>query len=172
MAPRADDEQPDPPSGEVPEARDGAAAGPLPSPQEQWDDIVAQLADLDVPGDPVSPHVVRAARPDEPEDHTSGRDWDGTSAMDAATEEVDALEHFVPPDPGPVLGGDPLTTMGWLAVVVMPVLWLVVLLGWRSAPSAVLQASGVVFVLGVGVLVWRMPHRRDPGSGDDDGAVV
>ena len=185
MAPRAEDEQPDPPSAESPDGDDGsrrplgpdAEPTPAPTQDEQWDQIVARLAGLDPPVDPVTPRVVRPALPDDdvtpvPDEDgrvLSGRDWDGTATMDAAERLVDEEEHFVPPDPGPVLGGDPLTTMAWLAVVGMPALWLVVLLGWRSAPTVLLQASGAVFVAGLAVLVWRMPHRRDP---DDDGAQV
>ncbi|GIG36646.1 hypothetical protein [Cellulomonas pakistanensis] len=103
---------------------------------------------------------------------SSGRDWDATAQMDEAERRVDADEHFRPPDPGPVLGGDPLLTMAWLAVALMPVVWLVVLIFWRDAPPVVMQASVVTFVLGLVVLLWRMPHRRDPDRDDSDGAVV
>lgn len=104
----------------------------------------------------------------------SGRDdRDATDRMDAAEREVDEAEHFRAPDPGPVLGGDPLLTMAWLAVVGMPLLALVVVIAWRDAPSVLLQASGVVFLLGLGVLLWRMPRRREDVPHDpDDGAVV
>jgi hypothetical protein len=47
----------------------------------------------------------------------------------------------------------------------------VVLIVWRGAPTVLLQAAGVVFLLSCLLLVWRMPHHRD----DDDagpGAVV
>ncbi|MBD3777903.1 MAG: hypothetical protein IE923_01370 [Micrococcales bacterium] len=120
------------------------------------------------------------ARSDADEDRSvglpgggTGRDWDATGQIDEAERRVDDAEHFVPPDPGPVLGGDPLLTMAWLAVGGMPLLWLVVLLGWRDAPSAIVQASVAVFLLGLVVLLWRMPHRRDEDDHDDaDGAVV
>lgn len=102
----------------------------------------------------------------------SGRDWDATDQIDEAERRVDEAEHFRPADPGPVLGGDPLLTMAWFAVAGMPVLWLVVLIGWRSAPSAILQASVAVFLLGLALLLWRMPHRRDDEHDDSDGAVV
>ena len=44
---------------------------------------------------------------------------------------------------------------------------------WRGATRRPRSSRppAVVFVLGVGVLVWRMPHRRDPDD-DDTGAVV
>ncbi len=164
---------------------------------EQWAAIVAQLGDLaDYDGSeddardataedsppagtdkpslsfPVAPWVAepRVIRPAQG-DGMTGRDWDGTSQYDDAEAAVDAEEHFVPPDPGPVLGGDPLLTMAWLAAAGMPIFLLVVVVAWRSAPQALVQAAAVVFVLGVGVLVWRMPHRRDPDD-HDSGAVV
>ncbi|WP_019136955.1 hypothetical protein [Cellulomonas massiliensis] len=126
---------------------------------------------------PVAPWVEqRVVRPAGPADggpgrELDGRDWDGTSQYDEAETSVDEQEHFVPPDPGPVLGGDPLLTMAWLAVAGMPVFLLVVLIAWRGAPSALVQAACVVFLLGVAVLVWRMPTHRDP-SDDDTGAQV
>jgi hypothetical protein len=125
---------------------------------------------------------VRPARPGSGDDapdapevprELSGRDWDATDQIDDAERRVDEAEHFQPPDPGPVLGGDPLLTMAWFAVGGMPVLWLVVLIAWRDAPPALLQASVAVFLLGLVVLLWRMPHRRGEGGDDDsDGAVV
>jgi|GEM_PF-268937 len=102
----------------------------------------------------------------------TGRDWDATDQIEDAERRVDEAEHFRPPDPGPVLGGDPLLTMAWLAVATMPVVWLVVLIFWRDAPGVVMQASVVTFVLGLVVLLWRMPHRRDADHDDSDGAVV
>jgi hypothetical protein len=136
---------------------------------------------------PVAPwvserRVVRPARrpgPDEdeavPPELAGARDWDATAQMDEAERRVDAEEHFVPEDPGPVLGGDPLLTMAWLAVGGIPLFWLVMVIAWRDAPRTVLLASGVVFLLGLALLLWRMPHRRGdggPDDADDDGAVV
>jgi len=170
---------------------------------ERWNQIIAELGDLDLTADlsspsdrpdqaepadpgtghdpsagapgpgvtyPVAPWVV--ARPEErarPE--PTGRDWDGTDQIDAAESEMDDREHFVPPDPGPVFGGDPLLTMAWLGAAGIPIALLVVVIAWRSAPTALLQAAGVVFALCCMLLVWRLPHRRDE-SDDDPGAVV
>lgn len=147
----------------------------------RWAQIVAELADLETP----SAHVDRADhRPDaDREQHAAGvhqppaaaeltgRDWDGSAQQDAAEAAVDASEHFVPPDPGPVLGGDPLLTLAWTAAIGMPVLFVVLVLAWPDAPGWVLAIAGATFVAGLGVLVWRMPHRRDEGD-DDSGAVV
>ena len=100
----------------------------------------------------------------------AGRDWDGTSQYDAAEDVVDEAEHFVPDDPGPLLGGDPLLTLAWGAVAGVPLLMLVVVVVWQDAPALLVRVAAVVFVAAVAVLVWRMPQRREPS--DDDGAVV
>src|SRR5450830_1676362 len=164
-----------------------------PTEAERWDAIVAQLADLDGPvpdapttleGDtravtyPVAPWVSdpRVIRPasgrDAPPPELAGRDWDGTNQIDDAEAAVDAEEHFEPPDPGPVLGGDPLLTMAWFAAAGMPIFFFILLIAWRDAPTVLIEAAGVVFALGVAVLVWRMPNHRRDDSDDDHGAVV
>ncbi|MFS0698337.1 hypothetical protein AB6N24_00005 [Cellulomonas sp. 179-A 4D5 NHS] len=127
------------------------------------------------PGVP-DPRVIRPAADDaEHERHEppelTGRSWDGTTQMDAADAADEAEEHFVAPDPGPVMGGDPLLTMAWFAAAGMPIFLLVVVVAWPTAPAAIIQAATAVFVLGVAALLWRMPHRRDDAD-DDTGAVV
>jgi hypothetical protein len=173
---------------------------PAPTDEDAWAAIVAQLSELDgydgadEPDSPEQPEeptptapaaglsfpvapwvaerrVVRPAQDPTPAPELTGRDWDGTAQFDDAEAAADADAHFVPPDPGPVLGGDPLLTMAWFAAAGMPIFLLVVLVAWRDAPAALVQAAAVVFVLGIGVLVWRMPHRRDPDD-HDTGAVV
>ena len=149
---------------------------------ERWAEITADLGPLDAgehadtpdPDEgagsavtyPVAPWVSARPVPREP----SGRDWSGTDEIDAAEAEIDDREHFVPPEPGPVLGGDPMLTMAWLGAAGVPIGMLVVLIVWRDAPVVLMQAAGVVFVLSCLLLVWRMPHRRDDDSGP--GAVV
>jgi hypothetical protein len=186
MAPRPDDpDEPGPgPDADVPGSEDGSASDAAGTPDvvddDQWAAIVAQLDDVDSTDAPPSsalefpvapwvqaPHVVRPAEVAP----ASGRDWDGTTQYDDAEQAADDREGFVPPEPGPVLGCDPLLTMAWLAAAGVPLFLLVVIIAWRDAPAALVQAACAVFVLGVAVLVWRMPGRRDPGD-DDTGAVV
>lgn len=144
---------------------------PSPADDKQWQDIISRLGDLHVTVHDPTSHVVRPAR-DIPSDSPplSGRDWDGTTQMDAATAAMDAEEHFIPPEPPPVLGGDPLLTLAWAAVLGVPTLWLVMLIIWTDSPRWVGFSSAAVFLAGLGVLFWRMPRHRDPA--DDDGAVV
>ena len=166
---------------------------------ERWAEIIADLGPLGVPdehpatGEPADPDRPAAAdAPDEPSGpgdrgagpavtypvapwvsarpaprELSGRDW---SVPDDAERAEDEADHFVPPEPGPVLGGDPLLTMAWLGAAGVPIGLLVALIVWRGAPTVLLQAAGVVFLLSCLLLVWRMPHGRDDDPGP--GAVV
>lgn len=146
---------------------------------ERWAEIVADLGEpeqADWPSDeppadaaePRAGHVVRAAD----ERALTGRDWDGTDQFDAAEAAVDEEEHFVPPDPGPVLSGDPLRILTWTVAIGVPVLYVVLLVAWRDPPRWLAPVATVLLVAAIGVLVWRMPHSRDRGSGPDSGAVV
>ena len=150
--------------------------------EAQWLDIVARLGGMDkIPTDAV-PSDAQEPEPAPPEagaDRTPGPDArtlrPALSAGDPRSWSVDpaveeAEDHFEPPDPGPVLGGDPLLTMAWGAVVGVPILIMVIAVAWRDVPSIVLQVAGVAFLAGVGLLLWRMPHQRDEDDGP--GAVV
>ena len=165
------------------DASDGdATTSPPGSPtgfDERWAELVAQLGEPDAAGQPaVEPpatgeeqrrggHVVRPAG--EPRE-LSGRDWAGSDQYDAAEEAVDDLEHFVPPDPGPVRPSDPLRGLTWGIAIGVPLLYVLMLLVWHGAPGWVAPVAGVLFVAAVAVLVWRMPARRT--DDDDSGAVV
>ena len=147
---------------------------------ERWAEIVADLGEPEAagrlsdepvtgPSDDPAPrggHVVRGAD----ERSLSGRDWDGTDQIDAAEEAVDEQEHFVPPDPGPVLGNDPLRILTWSVAIGVPVLYVVLLVVWHDPPGWLAPVATALLLAAIGVLVWRMPHRRDHDS--DSGAVV
>lgn len=156
----------------------------------RWQQIVADLRDLEAG---VSTELDRPGAPDDARPGRGGEhdvDRPGPDAVigaeharpappagyrswhpDPATEEAE--DHFVPPDPGPVLGGDPLLTMAWVAAVGVPVLLIVVGVVWRDVPMSWLAGAGAVFLAGVGLLLWRMPHGDDEDPYDDDpGAVV
>ncbi len=139
---------------------------------ERWAEIVAELGEPeapDLPDEAPAPragHVVRGAD----ERVLSGRDWDGTDQIDAAEEAVDEEEHFVPPDPGPVLSSDPLRMLTWAIAIGVPVLYVVMLVAWHNPPGWLAPVATALLLAAIGVLVWRMPHRRDHDS--DSGAVV
>lgn len=180
----ADDRAAAPPPRDPSPGSEDAGAGPRdpapapPGDDEVWASIVARLSDVDGGNDPALLDALGVEREDAPDPDApatghalTGRDWDGTSQYDAAEDDVDELEHFEPQDPGPIAtGNDPLLTLAWGAAVGAPLFLLVVVTLWRDAPSLLVRAAAVLFVVGVGVLVWRMPQHREPTDGD--GAVV
>ena len=130
-------------------------------------DITASLGDITVPPDERDEDASVAAGADQGHSEVivepPGADDD---AGDVAEE-----PGFAPPEPPPLTASDPLLTLAWAGVCIPVVLVLVYLMLWRGMPGVLLASGGVVFVLAVGVLVWRMPGRRDAGD-HDDGAVV
>ncbi|MFD7024534.1 hypothetical protein [Promicromonospora sukumoe] len=101
------------------------------------------------------------------------RDWP-LSPDTEALEEADS--HFTPPEPPALLSRDPLLTMAWSFVVGVPVLAVVGMIVSAAVPAISIpplagQIGLGLFVAGLGVLIWRMPHQRDPDD-DGPGAVV
>jgi hypothetical protein len=79
-------------------------------------------------------------------------------------------EHFVPPEPPPVTASEPLLVIAWTAVVggLLTLAAYVVL--QLDLPVIVPRACAVAVAAGIGLLLWRMPHKReDP---EDPGAQV
>jgi hypothetical protein len=153
--------------------------------EARWSDIVARLGDVEQAGrstttEPAPPPALSgpehsaAPEPPDPGAWASGpRDWPASREVD----DLDETEsHFVPPEPEPVAHRDPLATLTWTVVVAVPVLtvlWVIVR-AWLPdlhVPGWVTPTAGAAFVASVAVLVWRMPHRRDPDD-HDPGAVV
>lgn len=178
------------PEGDQDHERDGLDAPPRREPDRpddldvdaQWRGIVDRLGPL---GEPPADEV---AGGDDPDDDPTGddpglvpplrrvvrpvpapgdpRSW----APDPAVEEAE--DHFVPPDPGPVLGGDPLLTMAWALVLGVPALVVVSVIARLDLPSVVLQVAAALFAAALGVLVWRMPRGGPDDPRDGPGAVV
>ncbi|WP_125777341.1 hypothetical protein [Antribacter gilvus] len=180
---RDDDQSPDG-SGELPDH----------DVEARWADIVATLGDISQPGDDDGERPAPSGT--EPGSTSASAPGDVAATDDAsapparivrpagprdwpASDEVEALEevesHFTPPEPPPLLSKDPLLTMAWGFVVGIPVLSLATVLVVSAFPSVHIpplagQIGIGLFVAGLGVLFWRMPHHRD---GDDGpGAVV
>lgn len=151
---------------------------PRPHEADEPDDVGPDAAGPDTPGDDDA--APRDHAPRDLDDADVAARWAGIVselsspgdprawAPDPAVEEAE--NHFVPEDPGPVLGGDPLLTMAWAAVVGVPVLLMVAVIAWRDIPPIVLQVAGAAFVAAVALLLWRMPRDRSDDAGP--GAVV
>ena len=107
------------------------------------------------PADPPGARVVRPAAPG-PRDYVPDEDDD---------------EGYEPPEPEPLTHADPAVTLGWVATIGAVVLGVVLSVVWRPVPEEVLGALALVLAGGVGLLLWRMPARRDRDD-RSDGAVV
>jgi len=145
---------------------------------ERWRALAEELArdlpaDLDAPDQAIQPalppelvpasFVVDAAPPDPNALDAAGpRDW-------VAPPEAD--EHFEPPEPPPVFAGDPGLILAWFGLIgglVAVIVWAV---ARHSIDVWVARFGVIAAVLGLGLLLWRMPHSRDPDH-SDDGAQV
>lgn len=149
-------EEPDREPGPVPWEPPASAEPPELGPAEtlgaadvaaRWAEITERLGPLD-----------GAARPDSP------------GPRDYVVEDDD--EGFVPPDPPPRGGGDPAVVLGWSTVAAGVVAFLVLAVAWDGAPGGLLTLAVVLVLAGTGILLWRMPRRRDGDAGGGGGAVV
>ncbi|HWS59096.1 MAG TPA: hypothetical protein VN257_11195 [Actinotalea sp.] len=165
-----DEDGPDAPDEPAPEPR---ASTPEPTAEDvetSWRDIVTRLGELEVPDEPR--RRATDVRPSEqgPGARTVRPAVEGPRAWVPDPDVEEAETHFEPPEPGPVLGGDPLLTIAWAMAVGVPALLLIAVIVWRDVPAIILQVAGVGFLAAVGVLLWRMPRGDDEDRGT--GAVV
>lgn len=155
----------------------------LPDVESRWADIVADLADVSAAAEstvaeagpdaarpfPGGPRDLHETFPVAPWVQGPGpRDWPATPEVEDLEE---AESHFTPPDPEVGIGRDPLLTMAWGLVAGVPILLLVGMVVLRPFPTIVAQVAGGLFLAGLAVLVWRMPHRREDDHAGP-GAVV
>lgn len=173
------------PPGEPRELDDDAVAA-------RWAELTAALGDLAVPppsADGAGPDRTGPDRtgPDEPDpaevrDDARPADLPGARVVRHAAPEPGPRDHvpdedddeddgYEPPDPEPLTHADPAVTLGWVATVGAVVLGVVLSVVWRPVPEGVLGVLALVLVGGVGLLLWRMPARRDRDD-RSDGAVV
>jgi len=101
------------------------------------------------------------------------RDWPTTPEVEALE---DAQSHFSPPDPRGVMAtSDPIRRAATIGAVGFPLLTILAFiaraalsgLAWPIWPGPLF---GVLFLLSLGVLLWRMP--KDKRDYYDNGAVV
>ncbi len=164
------DHDPHPAAGTEGEPTAPAAPAPGTATDAAFAEIVAALGDLGQPP--------RESAPRPREDGSalpfavapwlrSSGPRDAPRPLDEAADDV--ASHFEPPEPDPVLGRDPLLTLGWGVVVLVPVAIVVILVLRLAVPAVALQIAGAVAMLALVLLWWRMPSHRDD---DDQGAVV
>ncbi|GAB2602051.1 hypothetical protein [Pseudactinotalea suaedae] len=107
------------------------------------------------------------APPSSPAQEVEPRPTLGGPRDYAPPDELD--EAFQPPEPAPLGTADPIRLLAWTLAIAGPILLLLVVLAWPSAPAIVWLTLLAVTVVGWGVAFARLPRSRDDG---DDGAVV
>ncbi|WP_147917295.1 hypothetical protein [Ruania zhangjianzhongii] len=80
-------------------------------------------------------------------------------------------EGYIPPEPPPIGATDPLPTLAWLMALGGPILTVLLLIFWTTAPGWLYLSAVGASLAGWLVLFWRMPKGRSD-SGDDNGAVL
>ena len=136
-----------------------------------WADIVDGLGDLGSDVD-VEAELAKATPPARVE---GPRDWFTSDAVAALEDEE---SRFTPPDPGPVAVRDRLRAGAIVLMIVAVVASLALnILGMAvdgfRVPLWLRLVLGAAFIASIGVLLWRMPARRDRDPWDtDSGAVV
>ena len=137
----------------------------------QWAELTARLGELRLPPEqPSAPSPPDAQRADHPL-APGPRDYSpGPHTEDEPDAGRDLVDGFHPPDPDPLDQAEPVLVLGWVAVLAGVAVILLSVFTWRTAPGVVWLVASAAVAVGVGVLLWRMPARREPD--DDDGAVV
>ncbi|MDP5226224.1 MULTISPECIES: hypothetical protein [Arthrobacter] len=83
----------------------------------------------------------------------------------------DDSDAFVPEDPEIFSNADPRLVLAWAGAAGAPMLLVVFLIFWRSAPGPLWWLLVAAFAAGTGYLLWRLPHGTD-GDDRDDGARI
>lgn len=161
---------------ESPPESSGSEAEPPAEPETAEAVETVEAAETTEPPDG-EPHALLVDDPDqrEPRRPRSVEEVFGPGAgtgwrVHTPPEEPD--ENFVPPRPAPPPGND---VTFWLALggIVGGPLWLIYLAVAAPYSSRLWFALAIAAALaGFGLMVMRLPARRDPEQEDDDGAVV
>ncbi|MFJ3958546.1 hypothetical protein [Arthrobacter sp. NPDC090010] len=152
---------------------DSSASGGSRDDDAVWAELVARLeatdsgaADDTAPGDRTAfsafDPLGLSGRDALPSDTLGGpRDY----APDPEVEEE--LERFVPEDPAVFSNADPRQVLAWAGAAGAPLLVVLFLIFWRSAPPVLWWFLVLAFAAGVGYLIWRLPHGSDEDRYDD-----
>ncbi|HLV05139.1 hypothetical protein [uncultured Georgenia sp.] len=144
----------------------------------KWAELTARLGELRLPPDDDEEDdaaATSAAQP-PPASFTPApgpRDYSPAPETDDEDDDParDLVDGFVAPDPDPLARAEPVVVLGWVSALGGIALMVVCVLLWRGAPGLVWLAAAGALAIGLGLLLWRMPARRDVDD-HDDGAVV
>ncbi|PYG02006.1 hypothetical protein SAMN05216184_101471 [Georgenia satyanarayanai] len=136
----------------------------------QWAALTARLGELRLPAEEeLEPQP--EPRPPAAAPAPGPRDYSPAAETEDDDRARDVVDGFVAPDPEPLSRSEPLLVVAWGGVLGGLAVMLLCVLLWRSAPGLVWLVAAGALAVGVGLLLWRMPARRDTDD-YDDGAVV
>lgn len=154
----------------------------------EWDDLVARFYEDDRDGGswPDAENVSDAGRTSDAAERGTGvaglvfadrtlgsGPTESDPGSDAQGRENPGDEgHFIPPPPPPFPTGTPTSRLAWTGVLGGPALVLVMVMLGRTVPGWLLFCVLVGFIVGMVVLIVRMPDRPPRRSDPDDGAIT
>ncbi len=138
----------------------------------QWAELTARLGELRLPpADEDDPTSEPPPRPPTVPLAPGPRDYTPAPETEDDDPDRDVVDGFVEPDPDPLSRAEPVLVLGWVGVLAGLATMVLCVLAWRSAPGVVWLMAVAALAVGIGLLLWHMPARRDPDD-YDDGAVV
>lgn len=172
-----------------------SASSSAQTPEEAWEQIVAQLSDLStkaadeiiappemdekqaknlsfptapwVTGPRIEPVSEEGDWEHTSSDHvTSPRDWEDDQLI------LESIDRFIQPDPALELSADPVRNVGWFLTVLAGIALLISAVFLRPVHGPSMLILLVLFLGGIGLLIWRMPNSPGGSSGADSGAIV
>jgi len=140
--------------------------------EARWAELTSRLGELRLPPAEDDPAPEPEAEPRAATFVVGPRDYRPTpETEDDDDPERDVVDGFVEPDPDPLSRAEPVLVVGWVSLLGGLALMVVCVLAWRGAPGMVWLVAVGALATGIGLLLWRMPARRDADD-YDDGAVV
>ncbi|QDB79467.1 hypothetical protein FE251_08845 [Georgenia wutianyii] len=139
--------------------------------EARWAELTSRLGELRLPPAEDDPEPAPEAAPRAAPPVVGPRDYSTEPETEDDDPERDVVDGFVQPDPDPFSRAEPVVVVGWVALLGGLALMVVCVLAWRGAPGMVWLVAVGALATGIGLLLWRMPARRDADD-YDDGAVV
>lgn len=137
----------------------------------RWAELTARLGELrlppqdEMPAEPPRSEPAHRPLPPGPRDYTPEPETDDEDPA------RDLVDGFVAPEPEPLRDAQPVVVLGWAGVLLGLAVMVLCVLIWRDAPGLVWLSAAASLAVGIGILLWRLPARREPDD-YDDGAVV
>lgn len=137
----------------------------------RWAELTARLGELRLPPEDEVPPAPAPSEPTHRPLPPGPRDYTPDPDVDDDDPDRDLVDGFIAPEPEPLRDAQPIVVLGWVGVLLGLAVMVLCVLVWRAAPGLVWLSAAASLAVGIGILLWRLPARREPDD-YDDGAVV